>query len=254
MGTKKNLRYLFWNASNNQALGSSLLKDPKWNHINVAEKEQIFSSILPPLDGLCVLELGGGIGRFTTDFASQAKEVTVVDLSEQALQENRERHQDFSNITYIVGSVTDIRFEQNSFDLIFSNWLLMYLNQEEITQLLNACLLWLRPEGMIFFHESCERNYAGHRIVRNWFTVEMIRTIFPFVGKPIYSIWNFKLPPLKDLWTAVKNFEKPQHFRQANFYEACFADNFQIVLAGHIAAYEKFFHNKLQRYWLLSPS
>lgn len=254
MATSKNLRYLFWNASNNQALGTTLLKNPKWQHVHEAEKEQIFSAILPPLDGLSILELGGGIGRFTTDLASRANAVTVIDLSEQAIQENRARHQHFANITYLAGSVTDVQFEPHSFDLIFSNWLLMYLNHDEITGLLHNCCHWLKPGGKIFFHESCERNYAGHRIVRNWFTMEMLRTIFPFVGQPIYSIWNFKLPPLKDLWTAITHFEKPQHFRPAAFYEACFAEGFQIVSVGHITAYEQFFRNRLQRYWLLSPN
>src|SRR5512137_2879696 len=121
---KKNLRSLFWNSANNQAFGTSLLKDPKWSHINVAEKAQILS-LIQPLDGLRVLELGGGIGRYTTDLARQANTLTVVDLSEQAIEENRARHREFSHITYIAGDVTELRFEPHSFDLIFSSWLLM---------------------------------------------------------------------------------------------------------------------------------
>jgi ubiquinone/menaquinone biosynthesis C-methylase UbiE len=252
MTDKKTLRSLFWNSANNQAFGTSLLKDPKWSHINMAEKAQILS-LIQPLAGLRVLELGGGIGRYTTDLARQTSALTVVDLSEQALQENRERHREFSHITYIVGDVTELQFEPNSFDLIFSSWLLMYLNADEIKQLLAHCRTWLPAHGKMFFRESCECNYAGYHIVRNWFTLEMIRTILPIVGKPIYSPWKFKVPALKDLWTAIRHFQKPQYFRKAAFYEACFAEYCETIDTGYITIYDDVYRNQRQRYWLLAP-
>ncbi|XP_013930658.1 PREDICTED: phosphoethanolamine N-methyltransferase 1-like [Thamnophis sirtalis] len=42
-----------------------------------------------------------------------------------------------------------------SFDLIFSNWLFMYLSDVELNALVHQMLLWLRPHGHIFFRESC---------------------------------------------------------------------------------------------------
>lgn len=42
-----------------------------------------------------------------------------------------------------------------SIDFIFSNWLLMYLSDEELKCLIEKMLGWLQPGGFLFFRESC---------------------------------------------------------------------------------------------------
>ena len=42
-----------------------------------------------------------------------------------------------------------------SYDVIFSNWLLMYLSNEELQKLAQNMLRWLRDGGHLFFRESC---------------------------------------------------------------------------------------------------
>ncbi|KAK9091597.1 hypothetical protein Sjap_024774 [Stephania japonica] len=42
-----------------------------------------------------------------------------------------------------------------SVDLIFSNWLLMYLSNDEVKSLVEKMVKWLRVGGYIFFRESC---------------------------------------------------------------------------------------------------
>jgi len=42
-----------------------------------------------------------------------------------------------------------------SYDLVFSNWLLMYLEDVEVEKLFVNMLRWLRPDGYFFFRESC---------------------------------------------------------------------------------------------------
>ncbi|KAG8146806.1 hypothetical protein E2320_013907 [Naja naja] len=56
------------------------------------------------------------------------------------LKRNREENGHRTNIT---------------FDLIFSNWLFMYLSDAELKALVQQMLLWLKPHGRIFFRESC---------------------------------------------------------------------------------------------------
>lgn len=46
-----------------------------------------------------------------------------------------------------------------SIDFIFSNWLLMYLSDDEIKTFITKSLSWLRPGGFLFFRESC--NYPS---------------------------------------------------------------------------------------------
>jgi phosphoethanolamine N-methyltransferase len=41
------------------------------------------------------------------------------------------------------------------FDMIFSNWLLMYLNDAEILELVSNSLQYLKEGGYFFFRESC---------------------------------------------------------------------------------------------------
>lgn len=42
-----------------------------------------------------------------------------------------------------------------SIDFIFSNWLLMYLSDEELNSVMQKMLTWLKPGGFLFFRESC---------------------------------------------------------------------------------------------------
>jgi phosphoethanolamine N-methyltransferase len=49
----------------------------------------------------------------------------------------------------------DLKFENNSIDLIFSNWLLMYLSDEEVEKVVAKMVKWLKVGGHIFFRESC---------------------------------------------------------------------------------------------------
>ena len=42
-----------------------------------------------------------------------------------------------------------------SYDIIFSNWLLMYLNEKEVQELMTNTLSWLDEDGYFFTRESC---------------------------------------------------------------------------------------------------
>lgn len=42
-----------------------------------------------------------------------------------------------------------------SADFVFSNWLLMYLQDEEVKNLIKETLFWLREDGYLFCRESC---------------------------------------------------------------------------------------------------
>lgn len=245
------VRRLYWEAANNQALGTSLLTNPRWKDCDVAEKQQI-DEVLPPLEGHRVLELGAGIGRFTTGLAERAATVTVVDLSEQALQENQKRNRHFSNLTYICDSVANLKFRPDTFDLIFSNWLLMYLYPDEIQTLLTDCRVWVKPDGHVFFRESCEHTYAGQK--RDWFlSMEAVRSVLPFLGQPVYSLWRYRFPSFSAFWRVLAGRDAVRMYRPAAFYETRFACDFNCVEQGHIAVYEQAFGNPHQRYWLLSP-
>ncbi|PIK34240.1 putative phosphoethanolamine N-methyltransferase 3-like isoform X3 [Apostichopus japonicus] len=113
-------------------------------------------ALLPELKGKKVLELGGGMGkRFTSQIATQSSHVTTVDFMESFIQKNRDLNKDHNNIEFITADVTKLEMEKGSFDVIFSNWLLMYLSDEEVRQLAMKMLTWLKEGGFLFFRESC---------------------------------------------------------------------------------------------------
>jgi phosphoethanolamine N-methyltransferase len=107
------------------------------------------------LTGKSVLELGSGIGRFSSSLAEKASSVIAVDFVEASCKINRDSNSRYENLEVICEDALKLSFPANSFDIVFSNWLLMYLSDEEVQILANNCLNWLKPGGRIFFRESC---------------------------------------------------------------------------------------------------
>ncbi|XP_060081824.1 uncharacterized protein LOC132561110 [Ylistrum balloti] len=112
-------------------------------------------SYLPTLQGLDVVELGSGIGRFTGSLAKTADHVLAVDFVDKFIKKNKEVNSMFTNIDYIVDDAMNIKLEPNSVGFVFTNWLFMYLDDNDTTRLLNNILKWVPSEGYVFIRESC---------------------------------------------------------------------------------------------------
>ena len=122
--------------------------------MDVLERPEILAE-LPSLSGKAVLELGSGIGRFSSALAEKASSVIAVDFVDASCEINRESNAHYNNLEVICEDALKLSFPPNSFDIVFSNWLLMYLTDEEVQNLATRCLNWLKPGGRIFFRESC---------------------------------------------------------------------------------------------------
>ena len=145
----------YWCAEHKEATLENMLLDSKASTIDLLERPEVLSK-LPCVRGLQVLELGAGIGRFTRILAEQGcKKIVAVDFQETACVENRRINVDNFNVEVICHDATMLDFEAESFDLIFSNWLLMYLSDAEVAAFFQNCLKWLKPGGQLFFRESC---------------------------------------------------------------------------------------------------
>lgn len=74
--------------------------------------------------------------RFTGDLAAMAGHVTAVDFIEEYIKKNEELNSSkYSNIDFRCGDATQIQFNDGEFDVVFSNWLLMYLTDTEVQAL-----------------------------------------------------------------------------------------------------------------------
>ncbi|XP_029917783.1 phosphoethanolamine N-methyltransferase 3-like isoform X2 [Myripristis murdjan] len=144
----------FWKEHSKEATVEEMMLDPHAKELTKEELPEILS-LLPCMAGKRVLELGAGIGRFTSHLLTKANHVTAVDFMESFVARNKQDNGHYSNATFIQADVTKLDFPKNSFDIVFSNWLMMYLCDEELKSLIEKMLSWLVPGGFFFFRESC---------------------------------------------------------------------------------------------------
>ena len=197
----------FWDAQ--QPSASGMLLDDRAAELEARDCSQIMAQ-LRFLGGESVLELGAGIGRYSGRLAEVAAHVTAVDFNESFVQENRRRNSSHSNITFLQEDVTKLSFPRNSFDLVFSNWLLMYLSDSQVEEVVERVACWLKPNGHAFFRESCVCSSAGR----------------------------------------PESPSNPARYRPAAFYERCFAHSFEMLLRGNVLVYEEVYRNPNQLFWL----
>ncbi|XP_020779173.1 phosphoethanolamine methyltransferase isoform X2 [Boleophthalmus pectinirostris] len=144
----------FWRTHSQNATLEEMMLDTHAQELTEQELPEILS-MLPNLDTCRVLELGAGIGRYTRHLLTRAQHVIAVDFMENFVECNKQDNGHHSNSTFLQADVTKLEIPQNSIDFIFSNWLLMYLSDEELQCLTEKMLGWLRPGGFLFFRESC---------------------------------------------------------------------------------------------------
>uniref|UniRef100_UPI00358DDC03 uncharacterized protein isoform X2 n=1 Tax=Myxine glutinosa TaxID=7769 RepID=UPI00358DDC03 len=144
----------FWLQHSNEGSIQEMMLDSEADKLYKDEQAEILS-LLPSLNGLRVLELGAGIGRFTGAISDTAEHVTAVDFMAKFLDVNKANNRNRTNVEFEQADVTKLSYARGSFDLIFSNWLFMYLAEDELKALAVEMLRWLRPGGYLFFRESC---------------------------------------------------------------------------------------------------
>jgi SAM-dependent methyltransferase len=101
--------------------------------------------------GMRVADVGCGIGTVTAlvgELVGQDGLAVGFDMSEAQLAQARERTKGCEyNISFVQGSATDIRWASESFDLVYSRFLLMHLPEPE-KALAEMCRL-LKPGGIL---------------------------------------------------------------------------------------------------------
>ncbi|TVU35437.1 hypothetical protein EJB05_17326 [Eragrostis curvula] len=146
----------YWEEHSKELTVEAMMLDSRAADLDREERPEVLS-LLPSYDGKSVLELGAGIGRFTGELAKTAGNVHAVDFIESVIKKNESTNGHYKNTSFTCADVTspDLTIEPNSIDFIFSNWLLMYLSDEELDKLVQRMMKWLKVGGYIFFRESC---------------------------------------------------------------------------------------------------
>ncbi|MCO5576756.1 hypothetical protein L7F22_030575 [Adiantum nelumboides] len=147
----------------------AMMLDSQASKLDLEERPEILSS-LPPIKGKSIVELGAGIGRFTGELAKQASEVLACDFMENVIKKNEEVNGHHGNVKFVCADVTSkesLKIQPGSKDIIFSNWLLMYLTDEEVKDLARRMVSWMKRGGFLFFRESCFHQSGDHKRKNN---------------------------------------------------------------------------------------
>jgi phosphoethanolamine N-methyltransferase len=144
----------FWDKYSGVTDNRSMMLNQNADEFEQSDRMDILSS-LPDLRGKDVVDIGAGIGRFTTCLAQTARHVFSTDFIESFIAKNRERNEKLGNVTFQVGDAVHLKLDEQSVDLVFTNWLMMYLQDEEVIAFLTNALRWLRPNGYMHLRESC---------------------------------------------------------------------------------------------------
>nr|CAG4636459.1 EOG090X0C0Q [Eubosmina coregoni] len=186
----------------------SMMLSQDASELDRMEKEEILS-YLPAIDGKTVLELGSGIGRFTDHLAPRTAQLTTVDFMTDYVERNRQRNGHHSNVDFLRADVTQLDFpETTKFDCIFSNWLLMYLSDDEIKSLTRNMLRWLKEDGFLFIRESCFHPSGNIKKGDNPTFYRSPSEYFHLLQKEIASSSVFELQRANSVHAYVKEFCK----------------------------------------------
>ncbi|KAK9996606.1 hypothetical protein SO802_021292 [Lithocarpus litseifolius] len=155
-GEEREVQKNYWIEHSADLTVEAMMLDSKASDLDKEERPEVLS-LLPPYEGKSVLELGAGIGRFTGELAKKAGQLIALDFIDSVIKKNESTNGHYKNVKFMCADVTspDLKFSDESLDLIFSNWLLMYLSDKEVEDLVERMVKWLRVGGFIFFRESC---------------------------------------------------------------------------------------------------
>lgn len=93
------------------------------------------------------LDLGCGNGKTTSTLIDGGYEVTGVDFSSAAVEQCRER---FKDSDFHVCSITDLPFDDRSFDYVTAVHVLEHLNDDELSQAVSEIRRVLKDGGCVF--------------------------------------------------------------------------------------------------------
>ena len=99
------------------------------------------------------LDFGCGLGRATRALAGHFESVEGVDISTEMVSRARELNGHIANCTFAVNSSADLEmFEADSFDLVYSSFVLQHLPSAETARgYIREFLRVTRPDGLVVF-------------------------------------------------------------------------------------------------------
>lgn len=145
----------------------------------VAEKRNANESVLVNgflrgRDGLRVLDLGCGTGRWAGNIKNRIAFYAGLDFTENYIKAAKEIYADRPEFVFVHSPVTapDPDLISRRYDLVIINGLCVYLNDEDVSAVAGYIEGLLEPGGLVYFRESV--SVIGERItLRNYYSEEL---------------------------------------------------------------------------------
>ena len=113
----------------------------------VESNKRVVKSRFQNISGLKVLDLGCGYGYYTDYFQNIGAEVLGVDGSSKMIEIAKNR---YPNCSFDICDITEsFPFEDESFDLVFCNQVLM--DVESVEKVFSECYRILKPNGVFYY-------------------------------------------------------------------------------------------------------
>jgi phosphoethanolamine N-methyltransferase len=157
---QRNTYKMFWDRYSDMPGNEAMLLNKNADELEEYDRKDILAS-LPDFTDKDVVDIGAGIGRFTTIFSQTARHVTSTDFIDSFIQKNKERNAAAKNIKYVVSDAAHLNLPASSVDIVFTNWLMMYMSDSEVVEFVTGALKWLRPDGYLKLRESCSEPSTG---------------------------------------------------------------------------------------------
>jgi len=103
----------------------------------------------PPLASARLLDLGCRQGAMSAVFATEARDVTAMDVDQHAIAEGASRHAHLPNLRFLVADGTCLPFRSGSFDIVVCNH--VYEHVSDATRLMAEIHRVLRAGGVCYF-------------------------------------------------------------------------------------------------------
>ncbi len=113
-----------------------------YGHFIDYEERRILDQLIDTAHGTQRLEMACGTGRLT-NYATHA-----LDASNEMMKHARRRHQ---NVDFRQASATDTGFDDNMFDTVYAFHLMMHLDTNVISDIINEAYRILKPGGCLIF-------------------------------------------------------------------------------------------------------
>jgi len=128
-----------------------------------AWKRSIVEAVMKPnVHGGEILEIGPGGGRWSTELASIAHRLTLVDLSQSCINETRKRLGNATHVGYVVNDGRSLPFVENAFDAVWSFDVFVHIGESDTAAYVDAMMRVLKPGGRAVIHHPGDGGLHGH--------------------------------------------------------------------------------------------